>query len=411
QKGLAIGSELCTLCGLCVAVCPTSALALTASGTEPGVSLVGKCNDCGICYSICAGKDVPLRDLDRFVFGRERKAVREEQLIGIARACYQANAVDSGIRASGASGGAITALLVHALESKRVSAASVVAFDRQHPWKAKAVLATTRQEILDGANSKYVIVPINSVLGGPQVDKLPGQIGCVGLPCQVHSLRKLQYHYPKHRLSKKIAFIIGVHCGTNRRMADVESLFQENLGVKSLDEIRSLSFRKGKSPKVELEIVKTSGEIANAKKHGWQTRKTVAGRCMLCLDWGAELSDVSVGDFFGPAASNSDVHLGASTVVVRTEVGEQLVRAAVDAGYLRAYPTPVEPLMRSAGLAQKKLGCACAVTAFARHGRPCPDYQYEIEPMRPLDKAGVSSGMPIEEREQFWAQMGVKALS
>lgn len=410
QKGLALDTSFCTMCGLCVAVCPASVIKLIQSGVEPRLSFGYGCNDCGICYRICPGRDVPLRDLDKFIFSRERDPKTEP--IGIIQACYQANATDPEIRASGASGGVATALLVYALEKKQISAATVVIFDKEQPWKAKPILATTRRQIIDAANSKYTVIPVNTALAKPEINRLSGQLACVGLPCHVHGIRKLQYQYPSHPLSKKIAFIVGVHCAEARPMAYNEYILKEHLGLKSLDEIKSLNYRKGKPPNTRVEVIKTDGEVIEAGKYIWLTRaQSVFGRCMLCWDWGAELSDVSVGDFFGPAACGSDVHLGSSTLMVRTSIGEQLVRSAVEAGYLAVYPTPMEPVLRSWGFVGKKLGRAMALTAFKKHGLPCPDYQYQIEPIELSDKAALVCGLSIEERERFWACRGIHASS
>ncbi len=410
HKGMAIDTELCVMCGLCVAVCPVSALTLVQSEVEPFIAFSYGCSDCGLCYHICPGKDIPLRDLDKFVFGRERNIYTEA--IGIIRNCYQANAVEPEIRARGASGGVVTALLLYALERKRIAAANVVGFDKVQPWKAKPILATTRDEIIGAANSKYTIVPTLAVLAESKARRFPGNIGCVGLPCQIHGLRKLQCYYPNHRLSKKIAFTIGIHCNSARPMSYNEYILREQFGIKSLEDIRSLDYRKGKAPNAYAEVVKRNGEVVKTSRYVWMGhRDFFSGRCLLCWDWGAELADVSVGDFLGPAASGSDVHLGASTLIVRTEVGDQLVREAVDAGYLKVYPTPTEPLLYSPSFLAKKFGRATALMAIKKFGWLCPDYQYQILPVEQFDKVGLSGGVSIEERELFWARKGVHALA
>ncbi len=410
QKGLAIDSEFCVMCGLCVAICPTGAITLDLSGIEPHLFFGNGCSGCGLCYQVCPGKVVPFKTLDHFVFGRDREP--RGDVLGIYRACYQANATDVEIRASGASGGVVSALLTYALEKGRISAASVVAFDQEQPWKAIPRLATTRRGIIGAAKSKYTIVPINAALADPEAKKLPGYLGCVGLACHVHGLRKLQYYYPKHPLSKKIAFVIGVHCGGKgaRPMGQNISILKEQLGVNSLDEIRSLSYREGKVPDECVAVVKKNGEVVQVRRGKWAAHPTMFGRCHLCWDFGAELSDVSVGDFFGPAASGSRVELGASTMLVRTQTGEQLVNEAVEAGYIKKFPTPVEPILHSVGLASKKYGSAFALMVLQKFGLPCPDYEYVIQPMKLRDKLSSFSGVPIQEREQLWAQWGIHAL-
>ncbi len=412
QQGLAIDGDFCVMCGLCVAVCPTHAITLDTSGIEPHLSFGDGCTGCGVCSKVCPAKIVPLKTLDEFLFERARDL--KVEALGIYRACYQANATDPEIRASGASGGAVSALLAYALETNRISAASEVAFDREQPWKAKPTLATTRQQIIDAANSKYTIVPVNAALAEPEARKLPGSLGCVGLACHVHGLRKLQYFYPKNPLSKKIAFIIGVHCGGSgaRPMGQNSRLLRNKLGIDSLDDIKHFTYREGKSPDVYVAATTKNGQVVRTEREKWQDdRSATTRRCHLCWDWGAELSDVSVCDFFGPAASKSKVELGASTLLVRTQKGEQLVKGAVEAGYLKLYPTPVEPLLQSSGLANKKFGSAFALMVLRKFGLPCPDYEYLIEPMKWPNKVGVSGGVPIVERERYWAQHGIQALS
>ncbi len=410
RKGLAINTGLCTMCGLCVAVCPTGNLALTQSRADPYIAFGETCNDCGMCRDICPAKDVPLKELDNFLFGRERDFKKE--LLGITRACYQANATDPEIRSKGTSGGVVTALLVYALEKKLISAANVVVMDKKQPWKAVPVLATTREEIICSSQSKYVIVPVNAGLVDPEIKKLSGTVGCVGLACHVHGLRKLQFGYPDHFLGKKVGFIIGVACATNRPMSVNEYVMKKQFGLKCLDEIKNLSYRKGKAAAAYGEIIKVDGEVLQANKYYKYKypRHLAAGRCMLCWDWGAELADVSVSDFFGPAAPGSDVHSGASTLMVRTQSGEQLVNGAVEKGYIKVYPTPAEPVLRSSGLMGKKLGRATALMAFKKFGFPCPDYQYEIEPTDLPDKTSLACAVSVEERERFWEKMGIRPM-
>lgn len=410
RRGLAAGTGLCTMCGLCVAVCPTGTIRLDLSKIDPRIAIGRKCTGCGMCYTVCPGRDLPLKELDKFLFGRERDLKTET--LGVYTACYQAHAVDPEIRARGASGGVATALLIYALEKGIISAAAVVAYDRKKPWRARPVLAKTRQEIVGAAQSKYVVVPVNTVLADSEIKRLSGRLGCVGLPCHVHGLCKLQCRFPGHPLSKKLAFTLGIDCGTAQPMSSNAFVLKRRFGVKSLDEIKSLSYRRGKGLGTYSEVVKTDGEVVRADKYVWLTPKSLlAGRCMLCWDWGAELADLSVGDFFGPAASGSEPELGASSILVRTEVGKRLVQGAVESGYIQVYHTPVEPLLRSAGCIVKKFGRATTLLACSKMGWEAPDHQYEIEPMALQDKAGLASSMTTDERERFWAERGIHALS
>ncbi len=412
KKGLAIDTGLCTMCGTCVGVCPTSNIEVIYRENEPTLLFGDKCTDCGICYDICPGEEVPLRDMDRFVFGRERNP--EKDVFGIFEDCYQAHAVDPEIREKGASGGAVSALLVYALEQKLISGATVVAFDEKHPWQAKPMIAKTKEEVINAAASKMVLVPLNSVLNNATAKNAPISLGCVGLPCHVHGLRKLQYRYPSHVLSKGVSFVIGIHCGANGPFRRTEYFLREWCGIQSLDEIKSLKYRSGKTPQLS-EVVKKNGEVLRPSRLDW-TRCWFwyfHERCSLCCDWAAELSDVSVGDFWGPAAKGSESHLGSSTVMVRSKVGRNLVNGAVKAGYLKIYPTPVGPLLLSTGPRRKKHGNATRLLNFRKYGWPTPDYQYPITVLEPIVRRGAPyayTSMSIADREKLLAERGTDVL-
>ena len=156
---------------------------------EPEPNLSGQCTDCGLCYELCPGQDVPLPALDQMVFGRERQPERE--LLGIYRRCVAAHAVAPDIRAAGAAGGVVTALLVYALEQGSIEGALVGQMDPKEPWHTVPVLATTSEEVIASAQSKYQVVATNAALsrlleGGHKM------IGHVGLGCHTEALRKLQ---------------------------------------------------------------------------------------------------------------------------------------------------------------------------------------------------------------------------
>ena len=66
-----INPGLCTVCGTCAGVCPRQAIEMRIEDYEtgePSPALTGKCKPCSLCSEACAGKSVPLADLDRFIF-------------------------------------------------------------------------------------------------------------------------------------------------------------------------------------------------------------------------------------------------------------------------------------------------------------------------------------------------------
>jgi len=103
----------------------------------------------------------------------------------------------------------------------------------------------------------------------------------------------------------------------------------------------------------------------------------------MCTDFAAELADVSCGDIFQPVKPG-DRRIVAT--VTRTDVGEDLVRKAQEAGYIQVEshdPT----LIPASGLGweSKKHAGMYRLIQRREFGWPTPDYQYEPKVV-PLDR-------------------------
>jgi coenzyme F420 hydrogenase subunit beta len=112
---IVVKHSLCTGCGICVAVCPTSTLQMVKNEKEgifipvPGNN---RCNQCGICYEVCPGHHVDFDQLNIDIFGKKPVDV----IIGNYLQCYTGHAEDHEIRYNASSGGLVTALLLYALD-------------------------------------------------------------------------------------------------------------------------------------------------------------------------------------------------------------------------------------------------------------------------------------------------------
>ena len=75
-----IGVGLCADCGACVGVCPSKCIVMNLDTEEP--EQIKECPArCMLCSEICPGTDIPMLDLDRVTFGRERVLGGEEELL------------------------------------------------------------------------------------------------------------------------------------------------------------------------------------------------------------------------------------------------------------------------------------------------------------------------------------------
>jgi coenzyme F420 hydrogenase subunit beta len=73
-KKEAVSAGRCHDCGTCAGLCPDQCLKMDYYLEEPVP--VKKCPSkaCSLCYDVCPGKDIPMLDLERSIFGRERGA-------------------------------------------------------------------------------------------------------------------------------------------------------------------------------------------------------------------------------------------------------------------------------------------------------------------------------------------------
>lgn len=376
-----ISKGLCTACGSCVGICPTKGMAMVYADHEPEPVLKGPCNGCGLCYEMCPGKDIPFPYMEEMAFGRRKEADKEP--LGIYRACLAGYAVDDKLRYAGASGGIASALLLYALEERLIDRALVGEMASDVPWHTKPLAASNREDLLRAAKSKSQVVFTNAILG--QAITRNAKVGLVGLGCHIHALRKLQLKYPSYRVSKGVSFSLGLFCLSNYYTIATELLILERTGIKSLDEVARVDYRVGK-PRGNFRVASKDGQVYTIQ--GTEVHNFFGlfrrDRCTMCIDWCNELADISIGAYWGPAMESQDMNLGWSTIIVRTEIGEQLMKDAEAKGYLVTLPTDAKYLTFCGGFYQKKHNNVYNIIKRKRYNLPIPDFSRppQIEPVK-----------------------------
>lgn len=303
-----IGTGKCVGCGACVVVCPFSCLEYVNG--KP--SLVKECEICGICPQVCPRYDWSRTKAENFVFGRERKP---EEEFGVYRRLAIAQATDDRIANVSQDGGVATALLLFALENGFIDSALVAGTDPEKPFYPAPKLATTAQEILGAAGTKYSCSPnilaLTDVLKQKKVNA-----AFVGTPCQIHAIRNIQMAGLK-RLAGPLKFLIGLMCS---ECFTYEGLMENHIHGKlglNLSDIRKINI-KGKML-VTTDSGVTAIPLSEIKQYA---RKS----CSACNDFSSELADISVGGL------GLD---GWTFTIIRTEKGEELFSSAEKAGVLR----------------------------------------------------------------------------
>lgn len=306
-----IESGKCAGCGACVVVCPFGCLKY-AQGKP---NLIKECKICGICAQVCPRYEWELAKAEKFVFGRERKPDEE---FGVYRRLAIAQATDDRIAKVKQDGGVATALLLFALEKGLIDSALVAGVGPEKPFYPIPKLATTAQEILETAGTKYFCSP-NILALTEALKQKKANAAFVGTPCQIHAVRNIQMAGLK-RLTAPLKFLIGLMCS---ECFVYEGLMEEHirgkLGIK-LGDIRKMNI-KGKML-VTTDSGVTAIPLADVKQYA---RKS----CGVCDDFSSELADISVGGL------GLD---GWTFTIIRTEKGEELFSSAEKAGFIKTKP-------------------------------------------------------------------------
>jgi coenzyme F420 hydrogenase subunit beta len=366
----AMTNALCTRCGTCVGL-SAGQVAFEEREGRHLPRIVGTLTEemARRLWSGCSARDVPFPALQEFVFG---KGASGDAYLGHAPLLAIGHATAEEVRRQGASGGLLTAILLWLLERGEIQGAVVTGMDPQAPWRPRTFIATQPSELRDAAQSKYVITSVNEILG--EIQRFPGDLAYVGLPCQVHSLRKLQQ--AGDPAVRRVKWVLGPYCGNTLHFSSIRSLLAA-YGVRDYREIASLRFRDGEWPG-HLRIRLHSGRLLEMPKFhaNYLIPFHIMKRCLWCTDLTNEFTDISGGDAWSPVYEARGK--GFSLVLGRSERGIACLRDMAAAGRieLKALDADEAVRMHTHGFDLKKRGAFIRIGFRRWLGRDVPDYGY-----------------------------------
>jgi coenzyme F420 hydrogenase subunit beta len=361
-----VDTGLCTRCGTCIGACPTKNIAIEdpLGACLPAAS--DACTSCGLCLEGCPGASVDFAPLEKALFG---DAV-PNRLLGVVRSAYLAHASDRVIRRKGSSGGVVTAMLLDLVGRGESSGAVLFGPHREEPWRGWGGIASSPLEIVAAAQSRYHLSPLNTALG--EMHDAKGSFAYVGIPCQIHGLRKLQAAGWKPA-GQDLSPIIGIYCGNNLYY-EATRVMLKKLGVKRLEDVASLSYREGAWPG-SFAARSADGVVRSISKLDFNQVIPfyINRRCLFCVDLTNELADLSVGDGWAKEGSGGS---GWSVVLIRTETGERVFDRAMRSGIIEAETIGVEAAerMHSHAFDLKKTGSFLRLRLWRGWGCAVPRY-------------------------------------
>ena len=317
----------------------------------------GLCVGCGLCQAICGPDKV------RFVMtpeGRERPVetgrISEEEWQTLSRTCpgmhstgasdatqreaagidpvwgpYQdlhlGHATDRDIRFRAASGGVLTALGKHLLDTRRVSFVLQVRASEKRPMRTDAVLSRSGGDVVNSAGSRYgPATPLAHIRAALDTGE---RFAFIGKPCDVTALRLYAREDP--RMARQCKVMLALVCGGAPEFRKSRDLVHD-LGY-SEDDVTLMRYRGYGNPgRTRMEFRDGHAEERTYLEM-WadESKWCIQARCKICPDAIGESADIATADFW-PGGAPTGEDAGFNSILVRTRTGRMLLDDAVAAG-------------------------------------------------------------------------------
>jgi len=252
---------------------------------------------------------------------------------------------DETVRGGAASGGFVSAFLIHLLESGQIDAAYVsrtVVEDGKLRGVAK--LAETKEDILAARTSIYMDFPFFNNLEAIKDPKYR-KVAVVGLPCHLKQLSERAEREPWLKDKLLVTIALFCTCSSTRALID-HVLEREGVDMAQVDQLQfksghwrgNLTLRMKDASVVRLPYLKHFGLYMHLFLFA-------CPRCLSCSDHFGRHADIDCGDAFLPELKKHPVKH--SIAILRTPGAVPLFQGLLDSGGFTATPLPPERVVKS----------------------------------------------------------------
>ena len=318
-----LGSDCCSGCGACAYLAPDHVhMEYSAAGFLRPVETMPLTPEEDQRISVaCPGISLDL----------ESEALVDDRLWGPIVAARTGHAAVADLRHQASSGGVISAVLIHLLESKQVDCVIQTSASLESPARNQIVLSRTAADVRAAAGSRYApSAPLESL---KYYLAQPGRFAFVGKPCDVAALRALTKD--DAALAARIPYMISFFCAGVPSTRGADNILRE-LGVEP-GALRSFRYRGDGWPGFATAETADGQKRAMSYEASWGNilSKHVQFRCKICPDGSGGFADIVCGDAWEsdargyPKFAESE---GRSLILTRTAAGEKLCNDARRAG-------------------------------------------------------------------------------
>ncbi|MCP3472143.1 Coenzyme F420 hydrogenase/dehydrogenase, beta subunit C-terminal domain [Bradyrhizobium sp. CCGUVB1N3] len=251
---------------------------------------------------------------------------------------------DADVRYLGSSGGVISAIAIHLLETRAVDFILHTSADPNDPVGNITRPSTTRAEIIEAAGSRYApsapLADLEAYLSRERT------FAFIGKPCDVAALRRMARSDP--RIDRLIPFKISFFCaGVPSRKGALAVV--EKLGVEQ-NELVKFSYRGRGWPGWTRATRRDGSEEKMDYNSSWGyiLSPRVQFRCKICPDGTGEFADITCADAWYSEDGYPDFteRDGRSLIMARTPSGRALLDTIRQAGALSCESLPIADIRK-----------------------------------------------------------------
>ena len=332
-----VATEICVGCSACVVACPHDVIQMEdfrprhikEEGPDlpppeeqgPEYCIHGE-KSCSLCAMACLRLEPAVDAIEQLLYGRRRKHPSEPW--GVTKEIWLGRTTDPEIKKKGQDGGAVTAIVGWMMENGEIDGACTARPKDDVPWLDEPFLATTKEELLECAGSRYTYASNPLVMKTAAERKLKN-LAMIGVSCESTAVREMKVEGIK-RWSKMVKFVVGLMC---------------NETFKYDEFINGIVLGKYGIPVEDIVKINVKGDVVVTKKDGEDVRiplkecQVISNDwCHHCPDFAAEHADIS----FGGIGES-----GWTMCVIRTDYGKDVWDRAVAAGVIETKASSEDP--------------------------------------------------------------------
>jgi coenzyme F420 hydrogenase subunit beta len=281
---------------------------------------------------------------------------------------------DPDLRYTASSGGGISAVLMHLLDTRAVDGVVQTSASTTNPIGNDTVISRSSEEILTAAGSRYApsdpLSLATTLLDGSE------RFAFVGKPCDIAALRAMQARDP--RAASVFPYLVSFFCGGIPSEAGANKVV-DRLGVDQND-LATFRYRGNGWPGYATATRHdgTNGQMSYNDSWGKILSSHVQHRCKICADGSGKAADIVCADAWEvddngyPLFEDQD---GISLIVSRTKRGAQVLSDTASAGKLELQPFDMSALPKiQKGQFWRRKVVAPRLLALRLTGKPVPSY-------------------------------------